>query len=278
MARTSTASTRDPLRERLMIKPGSRVRLGQFNADETYGWTKEMATGQQQQYEERLTDLQARLWAEGKRSLLIVLQGIDAAGKDGTIRHVMDAFNPQGCRVSAFKQPTAEELAHDFLWRVHARTPGRGEVGIFNRSHYEDVLVVRVHKLVSRSVSQLRYREINDWERMLTESGTTIVKLFLYIDKDEQRHRLQARLDDPTKRWKFSRGDLAERELWDDYLRAYEDALSRCSTEWAPWYLIPANRKWFRNVAVARILGETLQDLNLRYPKAEPGIEDTFIP
>jgi PPK2 family polyphosphate:nucleotide phosphotransferase len=278
MANPSSPPTRDPLRNRLIVKPGGRVTLAKFNADETFGWTKETAAAQQQQYEEGLTDLQARLWAESKRSLLVVLQGIDCAGKDGTIRHVMDAFNPQGCRVSGFKQPSTEELAHDFLWRIHARTPGRGEVGIFNRSHYEDVLVVRVHKLVSRSVTQLRYREINDWERMLSENGTTIVKLFLYIDKDEQRERLQARLDDPTKRWKFSEADLTERQLWDEYIRAYEDALSRCSTDWAPWYLIPANRKWFRNLAVAHILGDTLQELNPRYPKAAPGIEDTVIP
>src|SRR5262245_10079097 len=278
MAKPSTPSTRGSLRERLLVKPGSRVSLARFDADQTFGWTRETAAAQQLQYEQRLTDLQARLWAEDKRSLLIVLQGIDAAGKDGTIRHVMDAFNPQGCRVAAFKQPTTAELEHDFLWRIHAQAPGRGEVAIFNRSHYEDVLVVRVHKLVSRSVWQDRYRQINEWEQMLTEAGTTVVKLFLYIDKDEQRKRLQARLDDPTKRWKFSLGDLTERDLWNDYIRAYEDALSRCSTEWAPWYLIPANRKWFRNVAVAQILRDTLQALNPRYPKAAPGIENTVIP
>jgi PPK2 family polyphosphate:nucleotide phosphotransferase len=278
MVTSSTPPTRGFLRDRLVIKPGSRVKLARVDADATFGWTKEAAAAQQQQYEERLTDLQARLWAEGRRSLLVVLQGIDCAGKDGTIRHVMDAFNPQGCRVSAFKEPTAQELAHDFLWRVHAQVPGRGEVGIFNRSHYEDVLVVRVHKLVSRSVWQARYRQINDWEQMLAEAGTTIVKVFLYIDRDEQRERLQARLDDPTKRWKFSPADLNERQVWDEYIRAFEDALSRTSTEWAPWYLVPANRKWFRNVAVARVLGDTLQAMNPRYPKAEPGIENTVIP
>jgi PPK2 family polyphosphate:nucleotide phosphotransferase len=272
-----SSASRYPIRDLLMIKPGTRVNLGRVDAGETLGWTKETAASQQQRYEERLTDLQERLWAEDKRSLLIVLQGIDAAGKDGAIRHVMDAFNPQGCRVAAFKQPSAEELAHDFLWRVHAEVPARGEVGIFNRSHYEDVLVVRVHQLVSPSVWRLRYRQINDWERMLTETGTTIVKLFLYIDKDEQRERLQARLDDPTKRWKFALGDLAERERWNDYLKAFGDALSRTSTEWAPWFLIPANHKWFRNLAVAHILGETLETMNPRYPKAQPGIENTVV-
>jgi PPK2 family polyphosphate:nucleotide phosphotransferase len=271
------APNHDPIRDRLMIKPGTRVKLGRVDAGETLGWTKETAAAQQQRYEERLTDLQERLWAEDKRSLLIVLQGIDAAGKDGAIRHVMDAFNPQGCRVAAFKQPSAEELAHDFLWRVHAEVPARGEVGIFNRSHYEDVLVVRVHQLVSPTVWRLRYRQINDWERMLTETGTTIVKLFLYIDKAEQRERLQARLDDPTKRWKFALGDLDERQRWNDYLKAFEDALSRTSTEWAPWFLIPGNRKWFRNLAVAHILGETLEAMNPRYPKAQPGIENTVV-
>ena len=215
---------------------------------------------------ERMADLQDRLWAEAKRSVLVVLQGIDAAGKDGTINKVMEAFNPQGCTVSSFKVPTPEELGHDYLWRIHKRTPGKGEIGIFNRSHYEDVLVVRVHDLVPKSVWSKRYDQINDFEQTLAASGTTIVKFFLSIDRDEQRKRFQARYDDPTKRWKFSLGDLEERKLWDDYQAAFDDVLSKTSTDWAPWYVIPANRKWFRNLAVSTILADTLAGLKPAYP------------
>jgi PPK2 family polyphosphate:nucleotide phosphotransferase len=216
------------------------------------------------------------LWAESKRSVLVVLQGIDAAGKDGTINKVMEAFNPQGCVVSSFKVPTAEELGHDFLWRIHTRTPRKGEIGIFNRSHYEDVLVVRVHKLAPKSVWSRRYDEINDFERTLTAGGTTIVKFFLSIDRDEQRARFQARYDDPTKRWKFSMGDLDERKLWDDYQAAFNDALSKTSTDIAPWYVIPANRKWFRNLAVATILAETMAGLKPAYPP-EPDLPANLV-
>jgi len=217
---------------------------------------------------ERLTDLQDRLWAESKHAVLVVLQGIDAAGKDGTIRKVMTAFNPQGCVVSSFKVPTPEELAHDYLWRVHRRVPGKGEIGIFNRSHYEDVLVVRVHELVPREVWSQRYRQIREFERLLTETGTTIVKLFLYIDREEQRQRFQERYDDPRKRWKFSLGDLEERKRWEDYVQAYQDALSETSSDEAPWYVIPANRNWFRNLAVAAVLAETIDELRPAYPPA----------
>jgi PPK2 family polyphosphate:nucleotide phosphotransferase len=266
------------LGERLRVAPGAKVDLDGFDAGQTHGWDKEAAAAQQAEHEAHLTELQEQLWAEGKQRLLIVLQGIDAAGKDGTIRHVMDAFNPQGCTVVGFKVPSALELAHDYLWRVHQHTPPKGQITIFNRSHYEDGLVVRVHDLVPRSVWSRRYRQINDWERMLTDEGTTIVKLFLYIDRDEQRERLQARLDEPDKRWKFSKGDLGERDLWDAYVKAFEDVLEKTSTAWAPWHLIPANRKWFRNLAVAHILGETLDELDPRYPKPEEGLEDVVIP
>lgn len=269
---------RDRLGDRLRVAPGTKVDLSRVDADETHGWDRESAAAQQAEYETHLTELQERLWAEDRQRLLIVLQGIDAAGKDGTIRHVMDAFNPQGCSVVGFKVPSAIELAHDYLWRIHQHTPGNGRITIFNRSHYEDVLVVRVHGLVPRSVWSRRYRHINEWERMLTDEGTTIVKLFLYIDRDEQRERLQARLDEPDKRWKFSTGDLGERDLWDDYVKAFEDVLERTSTERAPWYLIPANRKWFRNLAVAHILGETLDDLDPRYPEPEEALEGIVIP
>ena len=250
----------------LRVKPGSRVRLTKLDPGATYGWTKETAAPALDRQLERLADLQDRFWAESKRSVLIVLQGIDAAGKDGTINKVMEAFNPQGCPVTSFKVPSAEELAHDFLWRIHKAAPRRGEIGIFNRSHYEDVLVVRVHELVPKAVWSKRYDEINAFERHLVANGTTIVKFFLSIDREEQRERFQARYDDPTKRWKFSMGDLQERARWDDYQAAFDEALSRCSTDVAPWYVIPANRKWFRNLAVARILADTIADLRPAYP------------
>ena len=215
------------LRTALQVKPGSRVRLRTFDPDATHGHDKASAVAATQVQMERLRDLQDRLWAEARHSVLVVLQGIDAAGKDGTIAKVMEAFNPQGCPVSSFKVPTPEELAHDFLWRIHKRTPGKGEIGIFNRSHYEDVLVVRVHGLAPRRVWSKRYEQINDFERTLAEGGTTIVKFFLAIDRDEQRKRIQSRYDDPKKRWKFKLGDLEERKLWDDYQAAFDDALEQ---------------------------------------------------
>lgn len=230
------------------------------------GWKKndaEIATAGQLT---RLVDLQDRLWAEGKHGLLVVLQGIDASGKDGAIRHVMNAFNPQGCFVASFKVPTPEEAAHDFLWRVHKQVPGKGEIGVFNRSHYEDVLVVRVHELVPRAVWLGRYELIRDFEKVLIESGTTIVKFFLHISRDEQRQRLQERYENPRKRWKFSMGDLGERKLWDKYTEAYEDALSETSTADSPWYVIPANRNWFRDLAISSILADTIEVLKPSYP------------
>jgi PPK2 family polyphosphate:nucleotide phosphotransferase len=253
-------------RAALRVQPGSRVRLGRRDHGETLGWDKVSAATELEKQLGRLTELQDRFWAEAKRSVLVVLQGIDAAGKDGTINKVMEAFNPQGCPVTSFKVPSSEELAHDYLWRVHKAVPRKGEIGIFNRSHYEDVLVVRVHDLVPKAVWSRRYDEINDFERHLAANGTTIVKFFLTIDRDEQRDRFQARYDDPTKRWKFSMGDLAERKLWDDYQAAFDDALTKTSTEPAPWYVIPANRKWFRNLAVATILADTIAALRPAYP------------
>ena len=258
--------TRD-LRSALRVRPGSRVNLAKVDPAATHGHTKQRSEAELAAGVERLTDLQDRIWAEGRQKILVVLQGIDAAGKDGTVRHVMSAFNPQGCSVTPFKAPSAEELAHDYLWRIHRRVPGKGEIVVFNRSHYEDVLVVRVHDLVPKEVWSRRYDQINAFERLLVEEGTTILKFFLYIDRDEQRARLQARLDDPSKRWKFRLGDLEERKRWDDYVAAFEDMLERCSTDDAPWYVIPANRKWFRNLAVAEILADTIDDLNPRYPE-----------
>ena len=259
-------ASRIDLRDAMRVKPGTRVRLGSRDHGETFGWDKEAAALALATELDRLAHLQDRLWAEAKRSVLVVLQGIDAAGKDGTINKVMEAFNPQGCPVTSFKVPSAEELAHDYLWRIHQKVPRKGEIGIFNRSHYEDVLVVRVHGIVPRKVWSARYDQINDFERTLAESGTTIVKFFLAIDKDEQRQRFQARFDDPTKRWKFSMGDIEERKRWDDYQAAFDDALSKTSTASAPWYVIPANRKWFRNLAVATILGDTIAALRPAYP------------
>ncbi len=217
----------------------------------------------------RLGELQARLYAEGRQSLLIVLQGMDTAGKDGTIRHVFRAVNPQGVRVTSFKKPTALELAHDYLWRVHRHAPARGEIGIFNRSHYEDVLVVRVHDLVPPEVWGRRYDHINAFEKLLSDEGATIVKFFLHISKDEQKKRLEARLENPKKHWKFNPADLSERKRWDDYTAAYGDAITKTSTEHAPWYVIPADRKWQRNRIVAQVLVETLEAMNPRFPRVD---------
>ncbi|HEX5148830.1 MAG TPA: polyphosphate kinase 2 family protein [Candidatus Limnocylindrales bacterium] len=257
------------LRSSLIVRAGTRVRLHGLDPGDTHGFDRDQAERATESQLERLVDLQDRLWAEGKRAVLVVLQGIDTAGKDGVIRKVMTAFNPQGCPVTSFKVPSPEELAHDYLWRVHQHVPKKGEIGIFNRSHYEEVLVVRVHGLVPKRDWSKRYDQINAFERMLTETGTTIVKFFLSIDSDEQRERFQARYDDPTKRWKFSMGDLEERKLWDDYQAAFEDALTRTSTDWAPWYVIPANHKWFRDLAVATILADTIAGLKPAYPEPE---------
>jgi PPK2 family polyphosphate:nucleotide phosphotransferase len=254
------------LRDALRVKPGSRVRLSKLDPAATHGWDKDAAAPELIRQLVRLGMLQDQFWAEARRSVLIVLQGIDAAGKDGTINKVMEAFNPQGCPVTSFKVPSSEELAHDFLWRIHKATPRKGEIGIFNRSHYEDVLVVRVHDIVPKAVWSKRYDQINDFESILAANGTTVIKLFLSIDRDEQRERFQARYDDPTKRWKFSMGDLEERKHWDDYQAAFDDVLSKTSTDRAPWYVIPANRKWFRDLAVSTILADTIADLDPAYP------------
>ncbi len=254
------------MRALLVAKPGSRTKLATIDPGATHGFEKAAAAKLTAKQLERLTSLQERVWAEAKHTVLVVLQGIDAAGKDGTISKVMEAFNPQGCPVTGFKVPSAEEMAHDYLWRVHQHLPRRGEIGIFNRSHYEDVLVVRVHDLVPKDVWSKRYAQINEFERMLTENGVTIVKFFLSIDKDEQRARFQSRYDDPTKRWKFKMGDLGERKLWDEYQTAFDDVLTKTSTDWAPWYVIPANRNWFRNLAVSTILADTIADLKPEYP------------
>ncbi len=254
------------LRSALRVSENSRVDLSKIDPSETHGWVKEEGADATKANVDRLEELQDRLWAEGKHAVLVVLQEIDASGKDGAVRRVMTAFNPQGCQVSSFKVPTAEEAAHDFLWRIHKRVPGKGEIGVFNRSHYEEVLVVRVHDLVPQNVWSGRYELIRDFEELLVGTGTTVVKFFLHISKEEQRERLQERYDTPKKRWKFSLGDLAERKLWDEYVAAYEDALSKTSTKDAPWYVIPSNRNWVRDLAISSILADTLAELDPQYP------------
>jgi PPK2 family polyphosphate:nucleotide phosphotransferase len=220
-------------------------------------------------YNERLAELQTRLYAETKQKFLIVLQAMDTGGKDGTIRHVFKGVNPQGVRVWSFGVPSEWELAHDYLWRVHQRTPESGTISIFNRSHYEDVLVVRVKDLVPRERWERRYDHIVDFEGLLADEGTRVVKIFLHISKEEQKQRLQARLDQPDKHWKFSPGDLDDRKLWDDFVDAYEDALTRTSTGKAPWYVVPADRKWYRNLVVSSILIKTLEEMDPQYPPEE---------
>jgi len=249
------------------VKPGARVRLKEHDPDDTGGLRdKSEAEKPMQKNLERLSDLQYLLYAEGRRAILVVLQAMDAGGKDGTVRHVMSGLNPQSCRVTSFKVPSATELAHDFLWRIHAAVPAKGEIGIFNRSHYEDVLVARVHGLVSGKVWRARYGQINRFEEILSENDIRILKFFLHISKAEQRKRLEERLKDPSKEWKISRADLAERTRWGAYVEAYEEALSRCSTEGAPWFIIPANHKWFRNLAVSQIIVEALEDMDMKFP------------
>ena len=255
-------------RRKFIVEPGSKVKLDKIDASYTgEHQTREQALPETEQHCGRLRDLQYLMYAEDRRSLLVCLQAMDAGGKDGTIRHVIGAMNPQGCSVHAFKQPSAEEAAHDFLWRVHAACPRRGRAAVFNRSHYEDVLIVRVHHLVPKEMWSRRYDAINAFERQLAENGTHILKFYLHISKDEQLARFRQRLDDPARHWKISEADYAERALWDDYVEAYQDALSRCSTVYAPWFVIPANRKWFRNLAVSQIIADTLAGLGMSFPR-----------
>jgi PPK2 family polyphosphate:nucleotide phosphotransferase len=254
------------------VKPGSKVDLSKVDAGfKDKHESHEHALPEIETYTQKLHDLQYLMYAEGKRSLLICLQGRDAAGKDGTINHVLGAMNPQGCTVTGFKVPSKEEAAHDFLWRYHQHTPDKGQVAIFNRSHYEDVLVVRVHDMVPKQVWSARYAQINDFEKILADNGTHILKFYLHIDPDEQLARFKQRIDDPTRHWKISDGDYAERPFWDAYTEAFEDALSKTSTEYAPWFIIPSNHKWFRNLAVSRIVAETLESLNMKFP--EPTVD-----
>jgi PPK2 family polyphosphate:nucleotide phosphotransferase len=265
--------------KRYLVKPGDKIRLHDWKADDqsAFDGDKDEAQAKLDELNYELESLQELLFAEGKRKVLIVLQGMDTSGKDGVIRHVFDGVNPQGVRVASFKVPTPEELAHDYLWRVHKQTPGKGEIVIFNRSHYEDVLVVRVHQLVPETAWRKRYEQINEFERLLAEEGTTILKFFLHIDLDEQKERLEARLHDPTKQWKFNLGDLAERKLWPEYTRAYEDVLNKTSTEWAPWHIVPSNRKWYRNLVIATLLVDALKDLKMAYPQPKDDLSGVVV-
>ncbi len=259
-------------------KPGSKVKLKNYDPEDKGKLDKDKAKAETAELQEKMQSLQERLFAEGKQSLLIVLQAMDTGGKDGVIKKVFEGINPQGVRVAAFKAPTPEELSHDFLWRVHEETPPKGYIGIFNRSHYEDVLVVRVNNIVPPEVWQKRYDHINAFEKLLADSGTRIIKFYLHISKDEQKKRLQDRLDTPEKLWKFSLGDLPVRERWDDYMAAYEDAIAKCNTDYAPWYIIPANSKWYRDWLIANIIVETLEAMNPQYPPPEEGLDKVVIP
>ena len=258
--------------KKFRVEPGSKVDLEKVDASfKDKHESHEHALPEIETYAQKIHDLQYLMYAEDKRSLLICLQGRDAAGKDGTINHVLGAMNPQGCPVTGFKVPSKEEAAHDFLWRYHKHTPAKGQVAIFNRSHYEDVLVVRVHDLVPKKVWAKRYDEINDFEKRLYDNGTHILKFYLHIDAEEQLERFKQRIDDPARHWKISDGDYAERPFWDAYTGAFEDALSKCSTEHAPWFVIPSNHKWFRNLAISRIVAETLESLDMKFP--DPSVD-----
>lgn len=255
--------------DRYRVRPGKTFDLREHPTDHTAGFSKDEARAATAELHQRLAVLQEMLHAQGTRRVLLIAQGMDTAGKDGLIRSVLSAMNPQGVRIANFKAPTPLELSHDFLWRVHQQVPSDGELVIFNRSHYEDVLIVRVRKLVPETRWRARYDHIRAFERLLADEGTTIIKFFLHLSKEEQRARLQARLDNPEKHWKFNVGDLAERTRWDDYMAAYRDALEETSTKDAPWYVIPADNKWFRDLAVAQIVAHRLEHLDLAYPEGE---------
>jgi PPK2 family polyphosphate:nucleotide phosphotransferase len=255
---------------KLIVEPGRKFRLKDRGTDDTFEVSKEYAAEALARHVDKLQNLHELLYAENRRSLLIVLQGMDAAGKDGTIKHVMSGVNPQGCAVTSFKQPSTNDLAHDFLWRIHAAVPAKGSIGIFNRSQYEDVLIARVHNLVEKKVWGTRYEQINAFEKVLTENGVHILKFFLHMSKGEQKKRFEERLKDPNKNWKASSADFRERKYWEQYQSAYEEVLQRCSTKHAPWWVVPADHKWFRNYAVSDVVIRTMEGLKMKFPKADP--------
>ena len=262
-----------------LVKPETKVKLSKIDPSDTgdFKGGKEAALAEFEKLNGKLEALQELLFAEHKQKVLVILQAMDAGGKDGTISHVFEGVNPAGVRVASFKAPTAEELDHDFLWRIHKQVPGKGELVIFNRSHYEDVLVVRVHNYLPPEVWKKRFDQINEFERTLAENGTTILKFYLHIDLDEQKERLQARLDDPTKRWKFRLGDLEERKLWGNYMEAFEDVLSKTSTDYAPWYIVPANHKWYRDLVISSVLVDVLEGLKMKYPESEENLDGVVV-
>lgn len=259
-------------------EPHTPIQLSDFDPNYTGGLNKEETKAATKLLQKQMEHLQEMMYAQGKYSLLIVLQAMDAGGKDSTIEKVFEGLNPQGIVVSNFKKPSPRELSHDFLWRIHRATPRKGYIGIFNRSHYEDVLVVRVNNLVHKDVWSKRYDHINNFERLLTDSGTRIIKFFLHISKEEQKERFQDRLDKPDKHWKFSVDDLPVREQWDDYMRAFEDVLTKCNTDYAPWHIIPANKKWYRNYIVTQAIVNTLESMPLAYPVVKADLTDVEIP
>ncbi|HVA68281.1 MAG TPA: polyphosphate kinase 2 family protein [Candidatus Binataceae bacterium] len=263
-------------RKKFVVEPGAKVKLGKIDPEfkDKHDESHHTASSKIQKHVERMAKAQYLLYADASQSLLVVLQALDAGGKDGVVHHVFSAMNPQGTSVFSFKQPTKVESAHDFLWRIHRHTPGKGEVVIFNRSHYEDVLVVRVHKLVPKAVWSKRYELINGFEKMLHDNGTRILKFYLHISPQEQLERFSQRLDDPMRHWKISEADYSERKLWPDYIEAYEDAMERTSTRHAPWYVIPSNHKWFRNLAISEILADTMDDMGLKLPPAQVDIAE----
>ena len=269
-----------------IVKPGDNINLIEHGNDTDIKYSPDYTGAYKEKGEvkkplkklhKKLQKLQELLYAESQHALLIILQGLDTCGKDGTIRNVMYGINVHGCDVVDFKVPSADEMAHDFLWRVHKAAPQKGKIGIFNRSHYEDVLIVRVHDLVPKSVWKLRYKQINDFEKMLVENGTILLKFFLNISKDEQKERLENRINDPTKHWKITEADIRERAYWDDYIRAYENVLEKCSTDWAPWYVIPANKKWYRNLVITECIVETLEGLAMKFPKSKTNMSKLIV-
>ena len=265
-------------RKEFIVEPGEKVHLDKIDPSYTDKHeSHEKALPKIQEHLARMDKLQYLLYADGDQSLLVVLQALDAAGKDGVVRHLFSGINPQGISVFSFKQPSKAEAAHDFLWRTHQCAPAKGEIVIFNRSHYEDVLVVRVHKLAEKAVWSKRYDLINDFEKMLTSNGTRILKFLLHISPEEQLERFKQRLDDPTKNWKITDADYAERELWPEYIEAYEDALELTSTSHAPWYIIPANHKWFRDLAISEIIADTLDEMGLKLPPTHVNMEEILV-
>ncbi len=265
--------------DKYRVKPGSKVAIKDWDPNDTseFKGNKEKGLAENLKLNVRLEELQGLLYAEHVHKVLVVLQAMDTGGKDGVISKVFDGVNPQGVRVASFKVPTPEELDHDYLWRVHKVVPAKGEMVIFNRSHYEDVLVVRVHGMVSLAQCKERYKQIADFEKLLADNGTTILKFFLNIDLEEQKRRLQERIDDPTKNWKFNPGDLEERKLWPEYMKAYEEAIEKTSTERAPWYIVPANKKWYRDLVISTVLVNTLEKLGMKYPAPAEGLKDIVI-